>query len=68
MQGVGKTRSKKDKVESTNTMHLIHKKDIPQNNKVTYAPILLKHTKRDKLPEEIDSMIMKAKQALTQQG
>ena len=37
MQGVGKTRNKEDRVEGTNTMHLIHKKDIPKNKKIIYA-------------------------------
>jgi hypothetical protein len=37
MQGVGKTRKKEDRVEGTDTMHLIHKKDIPKNKKITYA-------------------------------
>jgi hypothetical protein len=37
MQGVGKTRKEEDRVKGTDTMHLIHKKDIPKNKKVTYA-------------------------------
>jgi hypothetical protein len=37
MQGVGKTRSKEDKTEGTDTMHLIKKSDIPKNEKITYA-------------------------------
>jgi hypothetical protein len=37
MQGVGKTRKKEDRIEGTDTMHLIHKKDIPKNKKITYA-------------------------------
>ena len=37
MQGVGKSRKKEDRVEGTDTMHLIHKKDIPKNKKITYA-------------------------------
>jgi hypothetical protein len=37
MQGVGKTRSKDDRIERTDTMHLIHKCDIPKNKKMTYA-------------------------------
>jgi hypothetical protein len=37
MQGVGKTRSKEDKIEGTDTMHLIKKSDIPKNKKITYA-------------------------------
>ena len=37
MQGVGKTRSEEDRVEGTDTMHLIHKRDIPKNKKITYA-------------------------------
>jgi hypothetical protein len=32
MQGVGKSRNKEDRVEGTDTMHLIHKRDIPKNN------------------------------------
>ena len=30
-------RNKEDRVEGTDTMHLIHKKDIPKNKKITYA-------------------------------
>ena len=37
MQGVGKSRNKEDRVEGTDTMHLIHKRDIPKNKKITYA-------------------------------
>jgi uncharacterized protein YaaR (DUF327 family) len=37
MQGVGKTRSKEDKVEGADTMHLIKKCDIPKNKKITCA-------------------------------
>jgi hypothetical protein len=37
MQGVGKTRSKEDRIEGTDTMHLIKKSDIPKNKKITYA-------------------------------
>jgi hypothetical protein len=37
MQGVGKTRSKEDKIEGIDTMHLIKKCDIPKNKKITYA-------------------------------
>jgi hypothetical protein len=38
MQGVGKTGSKEDnKIEGTDTMHLIKKSDIPKNKKITYA-------------------------------
>jgi hypothetical protein len=37
MQGVGKTRSKEDKIEGTDTMHLIKKSDIPKDKKITYA-------------------------------
>jgi hypothetical protein len=37
MQGVGKTRSKEDKIEGTYTMHLIKKCDIPKDKKITYA-------------------------------
>jgi hypothetical protein len=37
MQGVGKTRSKENKIEGTDTMHLIKKSDIPKNKKITYA-------------------------------
>jgi hypothetical protein len=37
MQGVGKTRPDEDKIEGTDTMHLIKKCDIPKNKKITYA-------------------------------
>jgi hypothetical protein len=37
MQGVGKSRSKEDKIEETDTMHPIKKSDIPKNKKITYA-------------------------------
>jgi hypothetical protein len=37
MQGVGKTRAKEDKIEGTDTMHLIKKSDIPKDKKITYA-------------------------------
>jgi hypothetical protein len=37
MQGVGKARSKEDRIEGTNTMHLIKKCDIPKDKKITYA-------------------------------
>jgi hypothetical protein len=37
MQGVGKTRSKEDKIEGTDTMHLIKKSDIQKDKKITYA-------------------------------
>jgi hypothetical protein len=37
MQGVGKSRSKEDKIEGTATMYLIKKSDIPKNKKITYA-------------------------------
>jgi hypothetical protein len=37
MQGVGKAGSKEDRIEGTDTMHLIKKCDIPKDKKVTYA-------------------------------
>jgi hypothetical protein len=41
MQGVGKTGSKEDKIEGTDTMHLIKKSDIPKDKKITYACTIL---------------------------
>jgi hypothetical protein len=37
MQGVGKTRSKENRIEGTDTMHLIKKSDIPKNKKIPHA-------------------------------
>jgi hypothetical protein len=37
MRGVGKTRSREDKIEGTDTMHIIKKSDIPKNKKISHA-------------------------------
>ena len=74
MQGVGKTRSKEDQVEGTDTMHLIKKCNIPKDKNITYACFYsgIRPQKSERHRTRLTagggiSLIMKERQALIQQ-